>query len=75
GAAVVLGGLLLLLGGGGWLLTQYRQEIRDNRLRAELLRAYNGADVMLCGDRLCANVDTKGAAYGDRRQYRPVKPR
>ncbi|USI99533.1 relaxation protein [Xanthomonas prunicola] len=75
GAAVVLGGLLLLFGGGGWLLTQYRQEIRDNQLRAELLRAYNGADVMLCGERLCANVDTKGAAYGDRRQYRPVKPR
>ncbi|KGR39148.1 relaxation protein, partial [Xanthomonas vasicola] len=28
-----------------------------------------------CGNRLCANVETKGAAYGDRRQYRQVKPR
>ncbi|WP_166749131.1 relaxation protein [Xanthomonas cannabis] len=75
GAAVVLGSLLLLLVGGGWLLSQYRQEIRDNQLRAELLRAYNAADVVLCGDRLCANVETKGAAYGDRRQYRPIKAR
>ncbi|CCG38402.1 relaxation protein [Xanthomonas citri pv. mangiferaeindicae] len=75
GAAVVLGSLLLLLGGGGWLLGQYRQQIRDTQLRAELLRAYNAADVTLCGGQLCANVDTKGAAYGDRRQYRLVKPR
>lgn len=75
GAAVVIGSLLLLLAGGGWLLTQYRDEIRDNQLRAELLRAYNVADVTLCDGRLCANVETKGAAYGDRRQYRPVRPR
>ncbi|SMQ98255.1 relaxation protein [Xanthomonas fragariae] len=75
GAAVILGSLLLLLGGGGWLLTQYRQEIRDNQLRAELLRAYNAADVTLCGGRLCANVEIKSAGFGDRRQYRLVKPR
>ncbi|MFL8092459.1 relaxation protein, partial [Xanthomonas vasicola] len=67
--------LLVLLGGGGWLLTRYRQQIEDNQVRAELLRAYNAADVTLCGNRLCANVETKGAAYGDRRQYRQVKPR
>ncbi|RNK39258.1 relaxation protein, partial [Xanthomonas vasicola pv. vasculorum] len=24
---------------------------------------------------LCANVETKGRSYGDRRQYRQVKPR
>ncbi|MEA9566824.1 MULTISPECIES: relaxation protein [unclassified Xanthomonas] len=75
GVAVVIGSLLLLLAGGGWLLTQYRDEIRHNQLRAELLRAYNAADVTLCDGRLCANVETKGATYGDRRQYRPVRPR
>lgn len=75
GTAVVIGSLLLLLAGGEWLLPQYRDEIRNNQLRAELLRAYNGADVMLCDRRLCANVETKGATYGDRRQYRPVRPR
>nr|MDO6953614.1 relaxation protein [Xanthomonas vasicola] len=57
------------------LLAHYRQQIKDNQLRAELLRAYNAADVTLCNGQLCANVETKGAAYGDRRQYRQVKPR
>ncbi|XUP35755.1 relaxation protein (plasmid) [Xanthomonas axonopodis pv. vasculorum] len=75
GAAVVVGSLLVLLGGGGWLLAHYRQQIEDNQLRAELLRAYNAADVTLCNGQLCANVETKGRTYGDRRQYRQVKPR
>ncbi len=74
-AAVTLGSLLLLLAGGGWLLVQYRHDIQDNQLRAELLRAYNAADVTLCAGRLCANVDPNGAAYGDRRQYRLIRPR
>lgn len=74
-AAVTLGSLLLLLAGGGWLLMQYRQEIRDNQLRAELLRAYNAADVTLCEGRLCANTETQGPTYGDRRQYRLVRSR
>ncbi|UNU10682.1 relaxation protein [Xanthomonas translucens] len=74
-AAVTLGSLLLLLAGGGWLLMQYRQDIRDNQLRAELLRAYNAADVTLCEGRLCANTETQGPAYGDRRQYRLVRSR
>ncbi|MFC6839701.1 relaxation protein [Xanthomonas theicola] len=74
-AAIVLGSLLLLLAGGGWLLVQYRQDIRDNQLRAQLLRAYNQADMTLCKDRLCANVESNGAVYGDRRQYRLVRPR
>lgn len=65
GAAVVVGSLLVLLGGGRWLLAHYRQQIEDNQLRAELLRAYNAADVTLCNGQLCANVETKGQAYGD----------
>ncbi len=68
GATVILGSLLLLLGGGGWSLIQYRQEIGDNQLRAEQLRAYNAADVTLCGGRLCANVEIKSAGFDDRRQ-------
>ncbi|MBB4132700.1 relaxation protein [Xanthomonas sp. 3075] len=75
GAAVVVGSLLVLLGGGAWLLAHYRQEIEDNQVRADLLRAYNAADVTLCNGRLCANVETKGPVYGDRRQYRQVKQR
>lgn len=74
-SAVVLA-LALLLAGGAWLSLHYTRVIRDNQLSAELLKAYNGADVTLCGDgNLCANVDTRGARHGRSRQYLPVKPR
>lgn len=73
-AAVIT--LALLLAGGTWLSMHYVQMIRDNQLSAELLKAYNGADVVLCGaGELCANVNAKGARYGDHRQYLPVKAR
>ncbi len=73
--AVVLA-LALLLAGGAWLSLHYTRVIRDNQLSAELLKAYNGADVTLCGNgKLCANVDTRGARYGENRQYLPVRPR
>ena len=68
--------LVLLLAGGAWLSMHYAGVIRDNQLSAELLRAYNGADVTLCdGGRLCANIDTSARRYGERGQYVPVAPR
>lgn len=68
--------LALLIGGGAWLSAHYASVVRDNQLAADLMQAYNGSDVVLCGHReLCANVDTKRARYGDRGQYLPVKPR
>ena len=75
-SATVLAALALLLGGGAWLSAHYARVIRDNQLSAELMRAYNSADVVLCGNgQLCANVDGKRAHYGERGQYLPVKPR
>lgn len=75
-SATVLAALALLLGGGAWLSTRYVRVIRDNQVSAELMRAYNSADVVLCGNgQLCANVDGKHAHYGERGQYLPVKPR
>ena len=74
-AAVVWASLLLMLAGGLWLSMHYRQVIGQNQLSAQLLEAYNHADVSLCGSRLCANVDASGRRYGDRRQYVPIKPR
>ncbi|MEO6800191.1 MAG: relaxation protein [Rhodanobacter sp.] len=73
--AVVLA-LALLLAGGAWLSMHYSRVIHDNQISAELLKAYNGADVALCGDgKLCANVDTRSTPYGERRQYLPVRLR
>ena len=75
-AAAVAGCLALLLAGGVWLSMHYAGVIRDNQLSAELLRAYNGADVTLCdGGRLCANIDVRARRYGERGQYVPVVPR
>lgn len=74
-AAVVLS-LALLLAGGAWLSMHYARVIRDNQLSAELLKAYNSADVTVCGaGSLCANVDARGARYGEHRQYLPVRSR
>jgi hypothetical protein len=54
----------------------YAKIIEDNQLTAELMTTYNHADLVMCEkNRLCANVDTKGKHYGDRRQYVPVLAR
>ncbi len=68
--------LVLLVGGGGWLSAHYVRVIRDNQLAADLVLAYNRADVVLCGHHeLCARVDAKGVRYGDRGQYLRVELR
>lgn len=67
---------LLLLAGGIWLTLHYTQVIDENQLDANLMKAYNSADVVVCEKgQLCANVDTKGRRYGDRKQYLPVLQR
>ncbi len=74
-AAVVLA-LVLLLSGGAWLSLHYTRVILENQLSAELLKAYNRADVTLCGSgNLCANVDSRAPRRGERRQYLLVNPR
>lgn len=74
-AGVCLASLALVVLGGSWLSSHYYNEIRRHQLAAELLKAYDAADVTLCGDRLCANVDPKGDQFGDKGQYRPVRDR
>ena len=54
----------------------YTKVIEDNQITADLMRAFNRADVVLCEkNQLCANVDTKGKRYGDHKQYFPVPGR
>ncbi|GGA50637.1 relaxation protein [Dyella nitratireducens] len=67
--------LALLLVGGMWLLIHYTGVIHDKQLSAETLKMYNAADVVECDGRLCANVDAKGAHYGNHGEYVPIKPR
>lgn len=69
GALATLGFVVL---GGALLLRHYDAAIAENRLHADLVRAYNAADVRLCGKRLCANVDPRAATAGG---YRLVRPR
>lgn len=72
---ICLASLALILLGGSWMSSHYYDEIRRHQVAADLLRAYDGADVALCGDALCANVDPKGKTFGDAGQYRPVRAR
>lgn len=72
---VVGGAIAVLLVAAIWLSSHYMDVIRQNQLSADLLKAYNRADVTLCGGQLCANVNIKGAKAGDRAQYLPVNPR
>lgn len=67
--------LVLLLAGGVWLSMHYRKVIAQNQLSAQLMKAYNEADVNLCDGRLCANIDTKAGRFGEHRQYVPVMAR
>lgn len=67
--------LALLLAGGVWLSMHYAKVIEQNQLSAQLMKAYNEADVTLCGGQLCAHVDTTARRYGEHKQYVPVRSR
>ena len=58
-ALVVTLGIVLAIAATAGALWQIRGEVRDQRIRADLLRAYNSADVAPCGDGLCARVDPR----------------
>lgn len=66
---ITFGCLLLLTAGGVWLAGYYADVVRQNQVSAELMEAYNSADVAPCGDRLCARVDPKGKHYGEKGEY------
>lgn len=67
--------LLLLVVSGTWLSSHYYNAVREHQVAADLLKVYNVADVMICEQRLCVNVDSKGKRYGDQGQYLPARPR
>lgn len=72
--ALIVGSVLATIG-AGYAVVNSRAQVERHRIEAALLRAYNRADVTLCGGQLCANIDERGGRHGDRGQYRPVEPR
>lgn len=77
------GGALLLFLLVGWLaLSYYRRELdivqsalHRHEQAIPILQAYAASDAMLCDGHLCVNTDSSSPARGERRQYRPAKPR
>jgi hypothetical protein len=63
--ALLTGCGLAVAGSLAWL-EQARRDVERHRIEASLLRAYNEADVSLCGGRLCARVEasTRPATRG-----------
>lgn len=73
-AYVAAGGAMLVAGATAWAWQQKR--VADEyRIEAELAQRIRRADLVQCGDGLCANVDTRAARVGDRRQYLPIRSR
>lgn len=76
-------GILMLVLLVGWaLLGYYRRELavaKDELQRYEdavpVVRAFYASDAIVCGGRICVNVETKGRRQGDKAQYHPAKPR
>ncbi|MEZ2418082.1 hypothetical protein [Luteibacter sp. RCC_6_2] len=68
----VLATLLIVLVVGSYLGWHYKQVIAQQQIEADLLRAYNQADVRLCGRQLCARVGRADKRYGD---YVPLRQR
>lgn len=73
---VAVASVAILLGGAAWLGARYTSEIERSQIETQLLRAYNRADVVLCGkEQLCANVDARGKGLGEDGRYRQIRPR
>lgn len=74
--------LLLVLFVGWVLLGHYRRElstVKEELHRYEnaipVLEAYYASDAVICGNRVCANIDPQGQRAGDKRQYLQAKAR
>ncbi|NYZ62863.1 hypothetical protein [Luteimonas deserti] len=56
--------LLAILIAGASSARYYAGEVQRQRISAELLRAYNAADVQLCGERLCVRPEADADVQG-----------
>ena len=68
-------GLLLAVVGWG-VLGYYQRELtraKDELVRYEnaipVVRAFHASDAIVCGDRICVNVDARAGRHGKRQEY------
>ena len=73
-AVLGVGALALAAGSGWWAWSNY-QQAQQYRMDADIGRRLAQADIVRCGEGLCANVDARAPAAGERRQYLVVRPR
>lgn len=66
---------LLVLGYARRELETARAEVQRYEDAIPVLRAFYASDALICGGRMCANVDTRGPRSGERKQYLPVRAR
>lgn len=66
---------LLVLGYVRRELATARAQVQRYDDAIPVLRAFHASDAVVCGDRLCVNVDTRGPRSGERRQYLPAQDR
>jgi hypothetical protein len=77
------GSALLLFLLVGWLLLGYyrreldtvQSELQHHEQAIPILQAYAASDAVLCDGYLCVNIDPAAPARGEKRRYRPAKPR
>lgn len=68
----VVATMLLVVIAGSGLLWHYKTVIAQNQISAELMQAFNQADVRLCDGKLCARMEKADKRFGD---YVPLKSR
>ncbi|WP_235430477.1 hypothetical protein [Xanthomonas sp. MUS 060] len=77
GAGVsLLFALVALMGTYKMLYGDYATRYDALKVQLNYMEAINRSDIVPCGDgRLCVNIDDKAPKFGDKKQYRLVKPR
>jgi hypothetical protein len=73
-AVLAVGAVLLTAGSSLWAWHS-RQEAQRYEVEAAIRRRIGAADVVRCGEYLCAHVDAKAPRVGDKQQYQQIKPR
>lgn len=74
-SAGMLAGALVAVAGALFAVASAQRELASIARDQALLDAINTADVILCGDRLCARIERVGGMPGEAVDYRPIAPR